>query len=390
MFKNDSNIDIREDEWQASLPYNALPMLPPKGVDLETKAILKQCIAARAALGELKLATQLLPNQMLLINALRLLEAKASSEIENIVTTVDELFKHANDEHRANPATKETLRYGHALFQGYKNLDKHPLSTRTTEMICSQIKGVDMTVRRTPGTRLINNASNEIIYTPPDTEIRLRELLSNWEQFLHNDRHGQPLMSPALDPLIVMAVAHYQFEAIHPFSDGNGRTGRIINSLFLIQEQLLTLPILYLSRYIIAHKRDYYRLLLAVTKAQDWEPWVMFMLKGVEETALWTIEKISSIKKLQEDTVFYLKLSAPKIYTHELVQVLFWLPYCRISDLVSANIAKRQTSSEYLKRLCEIGILQEQDAGKEKIFKHAKLMQLLSSENHLFEPYPTI
>ena len=377
-------------QWRASQPYNDLPLLPPVDVDLETKAVLKQCIAARAALAELKSVTQLLPNQLLLINALRLLEAKASSEIENIVTSTDELFRHENDENRANPATKEALRYGRALFQAYTNLDKHPLSTRTTETICSQIKGVDMAVRRTPGTRLMNDATEQVIYTPPDTETRLRELLGNWEQFLHNDRHGKPLVTPALDPLITMAIGHYQFEAIHPFSDGNGRTGRIANSLFLIQERLLTLPILYLSRYIIAHKQDYYRLLLAVTSEKDWESWLLFMIKGVEETALWTTAKIAAIKALQDDTVFYIKLSAPKIYSYELVETLFRLPYCRITNLVDADVAKRQTSSEYLKKLCDIGVLQEQDAGKEKLFRHTKLMHLLSSENHFFDPYPTL
>jgi Fic family protein len=379
VFKKTKKIIMTTIQWQAELPYNDLPALPPKGLELETKAVLKQCIGARAALGELKQAAQLIPNQAVLINTLPLLEAKASSEIENIVTTTDRLFKYVNDEYRADPATKEALRYSRALFQGFAGLSEYPLSTRTAEMICSQIKGVEMTVRRSLGTKLMNDATGKVIYTPPDTEARLRDLLANWERFLHNETQ--------LDPLIRLAVGHYQFEAIHPFTDGNGRTGRIVNSLFLIQEQLLTLPILYLSRYIIAHKNEYYRLLLAVTQHKDWESWLLFIIKGVEETALWTTAKIAAIKALQADTVDYVRNMAPKIYTHELVNLIFKLPYCRIADLVDAGIAKRQTSSDYLKQLIDIGVLKESDVGREKLFVHPKLMNLLTRDDNTFEPY---
>ena len=233
--------------WQADRPYNALPPLPP-GVELETRAVLKQCITARAALAELKQAAQLIPNQAVLINTLPLLESRASSEIENIVTTTDKLFQHLRNEEHADPATKEALRYSRALLKGYGALNQYPLTTRTAEEICTHIKGVQMAVRRTPGTRLSNDATGEIIYTPPEGETVLRDMLANWERYLHNEL--------SCDPLIRMAVGHYQFEAIHPFADGNGRTGRIINSLFLIEENLLTLPILYLSRYIIQNKAD--------------------------------------------------------------------------------------------------------------------------------------
>ena len=364
--------------WQPDQPYLDLPTLPPQ-VDIETKAILKQCITARAALAELKQAAELIPNQAVLINTLPLLEAGASSEIENIVTTTDKLFQFLRNEDQADPATKEALRYSSALFEGFKALNQHPLNTRTIEDICTQIKGIQMNVRRTPGTALANDKTGEVIYTPPVGEDVLRTMLANWERFLHN--------AVEIDPLIRMAVTHYQFEAIHPFSDGNGRTGRIVNSLFLIQEGLLTLPILYLSRYIIQNKADYYRLLLQVTREQDWEAWIIYVLKGVEETATWTTAKIAAIRALSEHTVEYVKIKLPKVYSHELVSLIFELPYCRISSLAEAGIAKRQAASQYLKQLVEIGVLIEAPVTKEKLFIHPKLMQLLSKDSNEFKPY---
>lgn len=364
--------------WKPGRAYNELPLLPP-AVDLETRAVLKRCITARAALAELKQAGEMIPNQAVLINTLPLLEARASSEIENIVTTTDALFRHAGNEAHADPATKEALRYSRALFEGYAALKQVPLNTRAAEQICTTIKGVEMTVRRTPGTTLKNDATGEIIYTPPEGESLLRDKLANWERFLHNETE--------LDPLIRMAVGHYQFEAIHPFTDGNGRTGRVLNSLFLIQEGLLTLPILYLSRYIIQNKADYYRLLLQVTRENDWESWLLYIIKGVEETASWTTAKIAAIRALSEHTAGYVRERLPKVYSHELVNMIFELPYCRISSLTEAGIAKRQTASQYLKQLVEIGVLTELDAGKEKLFIHPKLMHLLTRDRNDFILY---
>ncbi|MDP2155239.1 MAG: Fic family protein, partial [Sulfuricella sp.] len=349
------------ENWQPDRPYNALPALPP-AAEIETRTVLKQCITARAALAELKQAAELIPNQAVLINTLPLLEARASSEIENIVTTTDKLFQHLHSEERADPATKEALRYGHALFEGVKALNQYPLTTRTAEQICTRIKGVEMGVRSTSGTALTNDATGEIIYTPPEGESLLRDLLANWERFLHNET--------SLDPLIRMAIGHYQFEAIHPFADGNGRTGRVLNSLFLIQENLLTLPILYLSRYIIQNKPDYYRLLLQVTREEAWEPWLLYIIKGVEETAIWTTAKIAAIRKLAEHTTDHVRARLPKVYSHELVNLIFELPYCRIGSLTEAGIAKRQTASQYLKQLVEIGVLVEVPVSKEKLFIH--------------------
>ena len=360
------------------MPYNDLPPLPP-AVELETRAVLKQCITARAALAELKQAGVLIPNQSVLINTLPLLEAQASSEIENIVTTTDRLFQFQHTGERADPATREALRYSSALLEGYRALKTHPLSTRTAEQVCTRIKGVQMQVRRVPGTTLANDKTGAVIYTPPVGEDLLRTKLANWERYLHEARE--------VDPLIRMAVGHYQFEAIHPFTDGNGRTGRVLNSLFLIQEDLLTLPILYLSRYIIAHKADYYRLLLDVTREQAWEPWVIYVLKGVEDTAQWTTAKIAAIRALQVATVNHVKQAAPKIYSHELVDLIFELPYCRIQNLTDTGIAGRQAASRYLKQLTAIGVLNEVTVGREKLFIHPKLMQLLTRDSNRFAVY---
>lgn len=363
-------------QWNPEAPYNELPLLPPTA-DLETKAILKQCITARAALAELKQAAELIPNQGMLINTVPLLEAQASSEIENIVTTTDRLFQFRNADDHADPATKEALRYSHALLEAFREMTRRPLSTRTAEQVCSIIKGKEMLVRRVPGTAL--SRDEEIIYTPPVGEDRLRKLLANWEKFLHDSRD--------LDPLIRMSVGHYQFEAIHPFTDGNGRTGRVLNGLFLIQESLLTLPILYLSRFIIQNKADYYRLLRKVTSHNAWEEWVLYMLRGVEETAYWTTAKIGAIRKLTSLTAEHMKAKASKIYSLELVHLIFEMPYCRIQNLVEAKICERQAASRYLKQLVEIGVLEERAAGREKVFLHPKLLALLTRDGNVVPNY---
>ena len=367
--------------WQPDQPWNALPPLPPTQ-DIETKAVLKQCISARAALAELKQAAELIPNQTLLINLIPLLEAKHSSEIENIVTTTDRLFQYAQADQQADPATKEALRYRTALFNGYQSLSHRPLCTATAVEICRTIKGVEIDIRKIPGTALLNERDGSVIYTPPVGEQRLRELLANWEQFIHH--------ASDLDPLIRMAVGHYQFEAIHPFMDGHGRTGRVLNSLLMIETQLLDLPILYLSRYIIQHKADYYQHLLAVTRDQTlkaWEEWLLYMLRAVAETAQWTVAKIAAIRRLQDLAIEYVRQHLPKIYSRELIDVIFEQPYCRIGYLIERGIAQRQSASRYLKELVAIGVLREMPVGKEKLFVHPKLMRLLSSETHEIIPY---
>lgn len=364
--------------WNADKPYNDLPPLPPN-IDCESKAVLKACILARSALAELNQAGVLLPNQGLLINLLPLLEAQGSSEIENIVTTIDKLFRFSQQDSLADPMTKEALRYRTALWQGFEQLSNRPLCINTAVEICSTIKLTDMNIRKLPGTTLGNQATKEIIYTPPVGEEAIRKLLNNWESYLHEDDD--------IDPLIKMAISHYQFEAIHPFTDGNGRTGRVINILFLIERKLLSLPILYLSRYIVQNKLDYYRLLLGVTSEQNWQDWIIFMLKAVEATAAWTTNKIAAIRALLEHTSAYVREAAPQIYSHELMSLIFEQPYCRIQNLVDSGIAKRQTASTYLKQLVDIGVLQEIKSGKEKLFVHPKLIQLLSQDQNQIPRY---
>jgi len=358
--------------WTPERPYDDLPPLPPPA-EVESKPVLKACVRAAAALAELNRAAELIPNPQILINTLPLLEAQASSEIENIVTTTDELFEHLSDDGSANPATKEALRYRHALMEGYASLDRLPLSTRLAESICGRIKNTSASVRAVPGTAIANASTGEVVYTPPEGETRIRDLLANWEQFVHG--------GDELEPLVRLAVSHYQFEAIHPFLDGNGRTGRILNSLFLVERDLLHVPILYLSRYIIQNKAEYYRLLLGVTRDDAWEPWILYVLRGVEETARWTLEKIDAMRALQEEQIEVVRTQRPKIYSRELLDTIFEQPYCRIANLVEKGMAQRQAASRHLKALAEIGVLDEQARGRDKLWINRRLLRLLTTES---------
>lgn len=358
--------------FDPNTPYNSLPPLPPL-TDVETKAILKRCVEARASLAGLKQAGELIPNQTMLINIIPLLEAQGSSEIENIVTTTDKLFQYAYDDNVADHATKEALRYRTALYDGIMAIKDRPLTAQTALQICQTIKGTNLDIRHNKGTILQNNLG-QTIYTPPDDPNVIKSLLANWELFLHADDD--------LDPLVKMAIAHYQFEAIHPYFDGNGRTGRVINILYLIDQGLLDLPILYLSRYIINNKAGYYNGLLGVTKDNDWQTWLDYMLTAIKETSDWTTAKILAIKELHQNTADMIKHKASKIYSRELVDVIFEMPYCRINNLVDKDIAKRQTASNYLSKLVEIGVLQEAQAGKEKLFINPRLMALLHSADN--------
>jgi Fic family protein len=369
--------------FDPKVPYNDLPLLPPLTEMIETTAILKKCINARVALAELKQAAELIPNAAVLVNALPLLEAQASSEIENIVTTTDKLFEFADiSEEKADAATKEALRYRTALYEGSKMVQRGMLTTDMAIQICSTIKDLELDIRAESGTKLKNRTSGEFIYTPPEGQKLLQQKLDNWQDFMHQ--------SDDIDPLVRMAIQHYQFEAIHPFRDGNGRTGRILNILFLVQQGLLDSPILYLSRHIIMHKGDYYRLLLEVTRNQTWEEWIMFMLQGVEETCIWTTDKIKAIRELMQHTSQYVQSELPKTYSWELVEALFRQPYCRIANLVDTGVAKRQTASVYLKQLTDIGVLQEVKSGRETLFVHPKYIELLSGEENIWVYYADI
>lgn len=367
-------------DFKADIPFNALPELPPPLELIETTQILKQCIKSRVALAELKQAAELIPNSAVLVNALPLLEARASSEIENIVTTTDKLFEFADiAEDRADAATKEALRYRTALHEGSKMVQRGMLTTDMAIHICSTIKGTELDIRAESGTKLKNRVSGEVIYTPPEGQKLLQAKLDNWADFMHG--------CTEIDPLVRLAIQHYQFEAIHPFADGNGRTGRILNILFLVEQGLLDSPILYLSRYIIGNKAAYYQLLQKVTREGDWGAWILFILDGVEETCTWTTDKIKAIRELMEHTAEYVQYKLPKTYTWELVELLFKQPYCRIGNLVDTGIAKRQTASVYLKQLCDAGVLREVKSGRENIFVHPKYIELLTGEENVWVYY---
>jgi Fic family protein len=360
-------------------PHNGLPHLPP-ATELETRQVLKKCVAARAALAELRLAGHLIPDQSVLVHAIPNLEAKDSSAIENIVTTNDALFREASlGDHEATPATKEAARYRNALYAATEAIKSRPLSTKIAVDTCRAITGIDLDIRRTTGTRLSNSHTGEVIYTPPEGEAHLRELLANWERFANE--------SPELDPLVRMAVLHYQFEAIHPFPDGNGRTGRILNILSLIQDGLLDQPTLYLSRHILKTRGDYYQRLGRVTFHQEWEPWILYVLTAVEETSVWTTRKIHAVRALMIETTRFVRASAPKM-PHAVIERIFTQPYGRIGDLVAHGIASRHTASAYLKELAGLGILEEEKVGRDKVFLHRKYLDVLFSDEHTFEPYP--
>lgn len=350
-------------------PYNTLPHLPPK-VELEIPLILKACIGANKELAKLKMAEKLIPNQTVLINSIPLLESQASSAIENIVTTTDDLFRYADQiTTLTSSEIKETLRYRTALYQGVHSIKQRPLNISTVCEICSIIRGVTTNVRKLPGTTLINDLTKEKIYTPPEGEELIRQLLTNWQDYLHqNDQ---------IDPLVKLAVQHYQFEAIHPFNDGNGRIGRIINLLFLVDKGLLDTPVLYLSRYIIQNKSDYYTKLLRVSTHQDWNGWVLYILEAVKETAKWTTDKIISIQQLIGETCTYIQSKSSQIYNKDLVELLFTQPYVRIHNLVEGLSMGRFTASKHLKILCEIGVLEEMKVGRDKIFINKKFLDLL-------------
>jgi Fic family protein len=361
--------------WTPDAPYNSLPDLPPRG-DVESRAVLRAVIGARSALAAMEQAARRMTNPMVLINSLPLLEAQASSEIENIVTTADELFRFAGDDSgTSNPATKETLSYRTALFAGIDLIKARPLSANTAMEVCSIVKNRRMELRRLPGTYVGNPATHAAIYTPPTGEAVIRDKLSNWERFVH--------ATTEMDPLVSMAVAHYQFEAIHPFEDGNGRTGRIVNVLMLMDAGLISEPILYLSRFIIKRKAEYYRLLLEVTRDENWEGWILFMLEGIRATALSTIAKIDRIQAQQEDMLATIRVVTSGANA-DLLAVLFEQPYCRIANVVQRCRVSRPTATNWLNGLVERGALRGVRAGRERLFINTGLVDLLvGSEERL-------
>jgi Fic family protein len=361
-------------KFNRNLPFNQLPNLPPKET-LETVEILKLCINANKLLAELKGYCQTLPNPNLLLNTIILQESKESNAIENIVTTQDELYKATLgfDEGIKNSTAKEVLQYRQAMYWGLHQMQqKEVITTNLLVGIIQRLRGSTDNIRQNLGTKLANPTNHEIIYTPPEGEEVIRKKLAALEHFINEDE-----FSP-LDPLIKMALIHYQFEAIHPFTDGNGRTGRILNVLYLINKKLIGLPVLYLSYYIIQNKPDYYRLLREVTEDENWNGWVHFIIKGVGETAAITLQKINAILELKKQSENKIKEALKASYTRELADLLFSYPYIKIKVLEQNNIAKRQTAATYLKKLEKAQILTSLKIGKETYYINHKLMEILS------------
>jgi len=336
--------------------------LPPI-IEVETKAVLKQAARAHRYLAELKGVSKTIPNQGILINTLPLLEAKDSSAIENIITTHDELYKESLfGEYYSNASAKEVQNYSQALRSGYETVFTSGLLTNRHILdIQACIEQNRAGLRSLPGTELVNDLTGETVYIPPQNPDDIIGLMSNLEKYINDDSLS------AVDPLIKMAIIHYQFESIHPFYDGNGRTGRIINILYLVNKGLLDIPVLYLSHFIIRNKADYYRLLQEVRNTDNWEDWILFMLKGVEETAQETIRLIAQIGTLMQDYKTRIRAEF-KFYSQDLLNNLFSHPYTKIEYLEKDLNIHRQTASKYLEELVEAGFLRLEKIGKHHFY----------------------
>jgi len=358
--------------YNAEIPYNDLPLLPPQA-EIENTVILKKTIAASRALSELKGAITNLPNPTLFIDTIQLQEAQASSAIENIVTTQDELFKSSiADKKTDNPAIKEVLHYKDALWYGLEAMKKRPiLSTNLFIKLVQIIKENSAGIRNAPGTQLKNPDTGKVIYTPPEGESVIREKLKNLEDFIHS--------KDSLDPMVKMAIIHYQFEAIHPFFDGNGRTGRIILLLYLKFIGLLDLPALFLSSYIIKNKNAYYIKLRAVTEKNDWQDFILYMLEMLEQTARKDRNRIAQIEMLMGEMGSEVQKQLPRVYSKDLMEVLFRLPYTKRQYLESAGLGNLKTVGNYLKELEKAGFLKSEQVGKEKLYLNYRLMEILAS-----------
>jgi len=345
----------------------------PLNIDLETKQILKSLPSAHAALAELKGIASTIPNQNILINTLGLQEAKDSSAIENIITTHDDLYKsELNFDAFKSLNAKKVQNYISALKKGYELTSQSGLLTnRIILQIQEVLEQNTAGFRKLPGTALKNAATGETIYTPPQDYNDISRLMANLENFINDAALCD------YDPLIKMAIIHFQFESIHPFYDGNGRTGRIINILYLILEKLQTLPILYLSRYIINHKSDYYRLLQEVREKDSWEEWVLFMIHGIEITSRETIDLIIKIRELMLTYKHKLRDNY-KFYSQDLLNNLFKHPYTKIEFVVNDLGVSRLTAANYLNKLAEDGLLRKERLGTGNYYINEPLFELLS------------
>ena len=350
-------------------PYNSLPPLPPKGFS-ESVPIFRKTIRASRALAQLNGAIVDLPNKNLFIDTLHLQEAKASSAIENIVTTNDELYRSAvSSMKEIDPATKEILGYREAIWFGLEQLENRPfITTNMCVGIMQRIKQNTSGIRKTPGTTLANS-QGQVVYTPPSGEDTIREKLADLERFIHAD--------DALDPLVKMALMHYQFEAIHPFVDGNGRTGRILLMLYLKMSGLLEIPAIFLSSYILDHRNDYYKNLRGVTEKEEWESWILYMLDMIEKTSLVALKRMADIRSLMDRMSVEIRNALPKIHSMEMIEALFHLPYIKRQQLSESRSIAPKTAGNHLQALEEKGFLKGEMVGKEKLYLNFRLIEVL-------------
>jgi len=350
--------------------HSQIPLLPINTKKIETLAVLRKEAQARQILAELKGFAPVIPNQNILINAIILHEAKESSAIENIITTQDELYKNlAIQPLNMDVSSKEVLNYREAVYKGYEIIkNREIISISDIIQIQETITKNNAGIRKLPGTSLVNDATNEVIYTPPQDYDEICMLLDNFCTYLNNEENS----------LWKMAILHYQFETIHPFYDGNGRTGRILNILYLLLKNYIDTPILYLSAFIIKNKNRYYDLFQQVREQGVWENWILYILEGIEETSRQTLEKIKIIRTLLEATLEKVKEQCPKIYSKELVEIIFENPYSKIDILVKKMNINRKTASKYLNKLEETDVLTPVRIGKEKVYINNDLMAILA------------
>ncbi|MEW8644396.1 MAG: Fic family protein [Candidatus Thiodiazotropha sp.] len=348
-----------------------IALLPPD-TELETRPVLKALAPAHRYLAELKGLAATIPNEHILINTLALQEAKDSSEIENVITTHDELYKaDLFSDYVKNSAAKEVSRYATALKMAFEQVKRDRLISVNRIVESHRVlEQNDAGIRKLPGTALKNERTGETVYTPPQGHDEIVRLMNNLEQFINDDALYDA------DPLVKMAIIHHQFESIHPFYDGNGRTGRIINILYLVAKGLLDIPVLYLSRYIIRNKPDYYRLLQATRDNGDWEPWILYMLDGVELTARQTIWIIRRIKEIMMAYKHRIRAELPKIYSQDLLNNLFRHPYTKIESVQADLGVSRLTAAKYLEQLTDKGFIEKHKIGRYNYYVNRPLMNI--------------
>ena len=392
MFENAHFINMAFD---AAVPYNDLPLLPPHvpvGPDgaldtapelsnaLENTAVLKSCIQARATLAEVNQMCIHFPNQPMLWKNFLMLEACASGKLDGFPIGIEDMFKLSADAADTDTNAARVLAIKQSLSLGYELTREEDLSVSVLLELCSAVERSPMPVRRVSSSVVADTNREEIVYTPPVGAELIQRLLGNWERFIHVDAGN-------LDPLVIMAIAHYQLDAIQPFSAANGTVARLVDYLLLAEENLLSAPVLELSDWYYQNLAEYQRLQAGVTQQQNWHEWILFVLKGVTASAQKAASRLRTLSELIQHTDAYINARCPKMSSRELTEVIFTDPCVRIQNLVERDIARRQTASVYLKNLCEIGVLSELPFGKEKLFVHQKLLRVLTEDNFQFAQY---